>query len=231
MSYRNLIFLPVAMAALFLLAVYVDLPLAAWLHGAVTPGVDHFFHQVGRLGNGGVWAGLGLVAYAAGLYLGSHTPDAQARLRWGGLARFGLLLLLTLATAGLLTWLLKNGIARARPELFFKMHIYGVNKPFSGHGFDSFPSSHSTAVFSLAAVIALCAPPWAGVLAFAMAVLVAVSRLVNLEHYLSDVLGSALLCIWAASVWGAFILDNRRGWPLRAPWRWGKPDTVAGARA
>ena len=66
----------------------------------------------------------------------------------------------------------------------------------------SFPSSHAANAFTMAAVLTRCWPRSA-LPAWLLAALVAFSRLYLNRHWLSDVLGSALLalaCAWLAAV-------------------------------
>ena len=82
-------------------------------------------------------------------------------------------------------------MARARPELYFEQGIYGMGETFSrAQLFNSFPSSHTYAAFSVAVVLGILAPRWRWAF-LSLAALVAVSRLVNLDHYLSDVMTAA----------------------------------------
>ncbi|CUJ39198.1 acid phosphatase [Achromobacter xylosoxidans] len=52
--------------------------------------------------------------------------------------------------------------------------------------------------------------------------LVATSRLVNLDHYLSDVLTAAAIAIAVGHLLAPRVLCSKYQWPLRAPWRWWK---------
>ncbi len=62
-----------------------------------------------------------------------------------------------------------------------------------GSGNTSFPSGHSSGVFSLAAVATTLYGPWVGIPSFTLASLVGVSRLDGNKHFASDVLAGALL--------------------------------------
>ncbi|MNT56643.1 PAP2 superfamily protein [compost metagenome] len=115
---------------------------------------------------------------------------------------------------------LKRSVARARPELFFEQGIYGLGESFSRvQHFNSFPSSHTYAAFAVAVVLGILAPRgrWVFLL---LAVLVAASRLVNLDHYLSDVMTAAGIAVLVGHVLAPRVLGRKYQWPLRAPWRW-----------
>ncbi|WP_227746493.1 phosphatase PAP2 family protein [Bordetella bronchiseptica] len=137
------------------------------------------------------------------------------------IARAGMLLLATLTAGGLATWVLKNVVARARPEVLLDDGIYGMGRMFAGNPFNSFPSSHTQTAFAVAAVLGILAPRWRWP-ALALAALVAISRVINRDHYLSDVCAAALIAVVAAYAIKPYVLSPRYTWPLRAPWRWRK---------
>lgn len=62
-----------------------------------------------------------------------------------------------------------------------------------GSGNSSFPSGHTTGVFTAASVAATLYGPWVGVPSFALASLVGLSRIDANKHFASDVLAGALL--------------------------------------
>jgi undecaprenyl-diphosphatase len=77
---------------------------------------------------------------------------------------------------------------------------------FSPHAADpSFPSDHATASFAIAVAILLRSPRW-GVVALAMATVLAVARVAMGIHYPTDVIGGAALgsatalALWAPAV-------------------------------
>ena len=106
----------------------------------------------------------------------------------------------TVGGAGLAGDILKPLFGRARPKLWLDQGIFG----FTWHGaradYWSFPSGHTVTIVALA--LALAQVERRGLpLYVAAALLVAASRIVLDEHYLSDVLAGALvaaLAHWAA---------------------------------
>ena len=125
-----------------------------------------------------------------------------------------------MAVGGLVVLLLKRGVARARPELYFEKGIYGMGEAFSrAQLFNSFPSSHTYAAFSVAVVLGILAPRWRWAF-LSLAALVAVSRLVNLDHYLSDVMTAAGIAFAVAHWLAPRVLGSKYQWSLRMPWRW-----------
>ncbi len=131
-------------------------------------------------------------------------------------------MLSTMAVGGLVVLVLKRSVARARPELFFEKGIYGLGESFSRvQLYNSFPSSHTYAAFAVAVTLGILAPRWRWVFLL-LAVLVAMSRLVNLDHYLSDVMTAAGIAVLVGHVLAPRVLGAGYQWPLRAPWRWWK---------
>lgn len=92
------------------------------------------------------------------------------------------------------TSLLKVLVGRARPLAFSAQE-----SPL--HPFDnlvhSFPSGHTMAAFTLATTLSFFYPRF-GVLFFASALTLSLSRVLLLHHYLSDLFGTALLAILLA---------------------------------
>lgn len=207
------------LAALVALAYWVDLPLMQLLHRETTPVVDDFFEDVGDLANTDLFAVLALLVYAGALWAmrrGGGRFLGVACERW---ARGSLLVLAAMVVGGLVTLVLKQVVARARPEVFFDAGYYGLGTPFAGDPFDSFPSSHTLTAFAVAAALAKLVPVLRWPL-FLLAAAVGLSRLVNLDHYLSDVLAAALVAVVSVRWLAPRVLDVRQAWALRAPWQW-----------
>jgi membrane-associated phospholipid phosphatase len=208
-----------ALLVLGCLAAFVDLPLARYLHTYVSPGVDHVFEWVGEIGDSDNYTWIVLLVYVLAL-LGLRL---EWRAPWVGgyarVARGALLLFAAWIAGGIVTGILKQTVARARPEEFFERGFYGLGEAFAGKPFNSFPSSHALTAFVLAAAISATAPHlrW---LVYAIAILAAVSRLVNLDHYASDVAASAFIAIAAVHLLKRRFLDERYQWPTRMPWQW-----------
>ena len=199
---------------------WIDLPLAVWIKQSVTEGVNESFEWIGELGESGPYIGVALAFYVIGLVGLARGWTNPVRMSYASMARGSLLMLSTMAVGGLIVLVLKRSVARARPELFFEKGIYGLGESFSrAQLFNSFPSSHTYAAFAVAVVLGILAPRWRWVFLL-LAVLVAMSRLVNLDHYLSDVMTAAGIAVLVGHVLAPRVLDARYQWPLRAPWKW-----------
>jgi membrane-associated phospholipid phosphatase len=201
------------------LVLFVDLPLAKYLQANVSPTVDHVFEWIGEFGDSDNYSWIVLATYAAAL--------AALRRGWDGawvggyerVVRGALLLLSAWTAGGIVTGLLKQIVARARPEMYFEHGFYGLDEVFQGKPFNSFPSSHALTAFIVASSIAVVAPRWRWPV-YTLAVLAGISRLVNLDHFASDVTASALIAITAVHALKPWFLDEHYRWPTRLPWRW-----------
>ncbi len=88
--------------------------------------------------------------------------------------------------------ILKWVIGRPRPSIFFSEGVFECN-PFSlSPDFQSFPSSHALAIFTLATSCSLIWPKYrVGI--FILAGFLALSRVILHRHFLTDVVAGALL--------------------------------------
>lgn len=138
---------------------------------------------VTRFGEG--WETLlpGFLVLAACLFRAWRGDPIGARLaRLGWVMGF---VVLSVGGSGLLAWLLKNAIGRARPltadTLVWLQHPFAFTARFA-----SFPSGHATTAGATAVVLALLFPRRAGLI-FAGCGVVAASRVVVGMHFPSDV--------------------------------------------
>lgn len=184
------------------LILWLDKPLAFWVHhyavGAVpffaslTNAVDGAYEATNIGGRPTLFWALGL-AYLLG--------------RWVWRRRWATVLLITLLThlASVISAnFLKLAINRSRPSVLFTP---GYTESFS------FPSGHTAIYWSLFLPLALAFPRWRWPL-LAVPVLVTLGRLVLGAHYLSDVWAA----IWLVVAWATlFGLLRRLDRPLAAP--------------
>ena len=108
--------------------------------------------------------------------------------------------------AALLSNGLKHLIGRPRPK-FVHAGDWQMSMSLTS-GLDSFPSGHSTASFAIATVLAKRFPMW-GPLWLAIAVFVGVSRVLRGSHFLTDVIGGAVLGILSGCVATASFMQWR----------------------
>lgn len=101
--------------------------------------------------------------------------------------QYSLFLLASLALSGLIVNVMKFFFGRIRPRYLFSEGAYGFSPLRFLHGADSFPSGHSQTAFAVAVVLSFISPQHTKKF-IAVAILVAISRVVMTNHYLSDVL-------------------------------------------
>ncbi len=179
-------------AALALLAIFVDAPLARLL-GAVGKPPKFFDPLIDPIS----LFGQGTATVAAALVIWRLDP------RW---RRVVVTLFVAMAFSALAATFLKMLTSRARPSEFIETGaMWKAFAGFASSRFNSFPSAHSASAFAFAAVLA-AAYPRASVVLYVFAALCAVSRILTHQHYPSDVLAGAALGVWSAR------------WALRSRW-------------
>jgi len=194
-----------------------DRSLARALKAHVGGDIEGFFRVITYLGEAQYYlvpAGLGW----AGLMLASWRAAAQAtRERLRRLAVTPGFLFLSMAVSGLISNAIKYSLGRYRPRYLFESDLYGIN-PFShAWGMNSFPSGHSQAAFAAMTSLVIIFPRY-NVMWLAIAVLVALSRVVITVHYLSDaVAGSWLAICVTVAMARAF---RAKGWEPRIGRQW-----------
>ena len=202
--------LPLAAVTLILVG-FVDRPMAHFFKAADRQDIA-FFIAVNDGGNS-KWY-LVPTGVAALFCLGAASRLAIGRqrlLRWIGQA--SLFLFASVAVSGLTVNLLKVIFARARPRLLFGREEYTWHFLNMGSDINSFPSGHANTMIALALALGLLVPRlrW---LFLTIAIPVAFARVVNTNHYLSDVICGAAVAVLTAPLvrdWFA-----RRGWVFRA---------------
>jgi lipid A 4'-phosphatase len=174
--------------------IWIDRALAQFCHARASSGLHEFFDTVQRFGIGYPYLVVSGLAFAA--------------LRWGGMwqrlkswepamraaAVIPGFIFAAVAASGLLVDLLKILVGRTRPKLLFAGGTYDFGW-FGWHADDwSFPSGHAATAAAVVTALWCLWPRPLLVYVFA-AGLVALSRVVNGAHYLSDVIAGAALAV------------------------------------
>jgi membrane-associated phospholipid phosphatase len=178
-----------------------DRPAAWWgrsLAGSEWHAVANWVTEIGR----GTWT------FIATAVLG------VAGLLWRrpGLVGGSILVAASAAGAGIAANAIKILVGRARPKLLFAEESFYGAAPFSvGYDFASFPSGHTATAFASAAALWVLLPSgrwlWA-----AVAVAVAITRVVLGSHFVADVVAGGLL---GAAFGGILTATAWRWWPAR----------------
>lgn len=129
---------------------------------------------------------------------------ARFIVRRPALAARGLFVFLGVALSGLTCDVLKIVVGRSRPWVLFAGGGYDFLPLHFNSNYQSFPSGHAACAAAAALTLAVVAPRYRVRLLLAAA-LVALTRVVALAHYLSDVIaGAALAWLIVVSVQRAF---------------------------
>lgn len=113
---------------------------------------------------------------------------------------------INLCFAYILAGIVKFILARYRPEMLLTMNLYGFHYFSLNDDFNSTPSGHTVMTFALFLTIAsFVKRTWLTLLCLIPGILVAFSRLVLAEHYVSDVILGAYLGTISV-FWGQWIL-------------------------
>lgn len=138
-----------------------------------------------KWGEGTIPVGITLGTLGAGLIL--REPDVT---------RTGARLATTLAVVTIIGRGMKKGIGRARPSAGTDQYTFD---PLSTY--DAFPSGHTTVAFAISTTLADAIDrPWADAGLYTLAGGTLVSRVVGNHHWLSDVVGAAVLGTTVAKV-------------------------------
>jgi lipid A 4'-phosphatase len=209
---RRILWVAALVLAEAIAIIWVDRPLADLFHeegGALQP----FFTTVQNFGLGYPWLVLSGLAFAVLRWGGEWEPlkrwEAQMR-AWAYIPGF---IFCAVGAAGLVTDLLKIVIGRTRPKLLFASGSYDFT--WFGWRADhwSFPSGHATTAAALMTAL-WCLWPRPVWLYVAGAALVAASRVVTNQHYLSDVVAGATIGVLVARGVALLMLSRRDPRPL-----------------
>jgi membrane-associated phospholipid phosphatase len=195
----------------------IDRPLARSLKAHVDGDIEGFFRIVTRLGEAQLylipaaltWGGLMLASWRA-----ASLATRERLRRWAVAPGF---MFVSMAASGLISNAIKFSLGRYRPRYLFDQDLYGFNFFSRAWGMNSFPSGHSQAAFAAMVALLIIFPRY-NVMWLAIAVLVAMSRVIITVHYLSDAVAGSWLAICVAVV--TVRLFRARGWEPRLGRAW-----------
>jgi membrane-associated phospholipid phosphatase len=163
---------------------FADAPITAWAERVQSPNVADIIRIANRFG-GGMNPPMVVVFFlVAGVIYRTR--------RW---IAYGVAMAFAGAAAGVSVQIVKYTIGRTRPELWLG--------PFhhARAAATSFPSGHTVGAFALGGVLMLASPSRTmRVIAFLLALSVAVSRVMAFRHWTSDVLASAAIGMILAAI-------------------------------
>ena len=191
---------------------HFDLPITKYVRSVTThiPGDQLTVPWMAFTSNWGDWIGQGWrLAFLSFLLLAIAWAFKKPSIK-----SVAIQTLIAHGIAALLANVLKHLIGRPRPKF---VHSGDWQMSFSFvSGLDSFPSGHSTASFAVATVLARRFP-LLGPIFLAVAIFVGLSRILRGSHFLTDVIGGAVIgtlsgCLATAPVrqWRVAIQDGLR---------------------
>lgn len=107
-----------------------------------------------------------------------------------------LMIFLLLIMDNILAYFIKHFMGKVRPEHFLQHHEFGFKFFQSEDKFLSFPSGHSIDIMSIVAVLIFVYPRFRNMI-FSFAILLCLSRVLFLKHFLSDVFFGGSLVFFA----------------------------------
>jgi membrane-associated phospholipid phosphatase len=174
---------------------YIDQALALYIDQSSLNTSNYLFKRITQIGDS---------SYAI---TGSLLLFIIYRKRNKRFARQNLYILSAVVASGLIVDMIKVIAGRMRPELLIENHLYGFTGVKFESAFYSFPSGHSATAFAFFMALTFMNPKYKVYFLIA-AFLVAVSRIVLMQHYLSDVLiGSAIGSFTAYWIYYAYYLQ------------------------
>ena len=166
---------------------HLDLAVSKLMDRIVTPNMLYFWHAVTTIGDGTVYitaAALAFLIIPRGKRLAAYRAT---RRKLEKIWRFCTLLIAAMAGSAIVLHLVKFAASRHRPSDYFRDGIVGFFPFTITQRLDSFPSGHSQTVFVLVTTLIIAFPRhWKPILA--VGVFTAVSRVVLLNHFPSDIL-------------------------------------------
>ncbi|MBK7893011.1 MAG: phosphatase PAP2 family protein [Bdellovibrionales bacterium] len=183
-SARFLGMLLLTLSPLSWLAFYLDRPLARHFKPLFGGPLHLLAVRVTELGKADIYFGLAGLGFVLGLVLRRRLLRNQS-----------VYALAALTLSGLLVQVLKHLVGRQRP--YADLHLEATRFDFvnSNYEWHSLPSGHSQVAFTVAATMVLLGPKqrawqWSW---FAVAATIAMTRVVTLNHWLSDTLIGAFV--------------------------------------
>jgi len=116
---------------------------------------------------------------------------------------------MTNVVAGIGVWFFKFPFGRMRPKLYLLNDLYGFEWFEIKAKFASFPSGHTITAISSAVAFSLLFPKWK-YLFLSLGALIAFSRVVLTQHYLSDVVFASFLGTLVAVVLHQYYFKTKR---------------------
>lgn len=199
---------PVFAFALGSMMTGLDRSLAFFLKAHVNEHMAYFWRFMTDRGEGTLYVVVALIGLFGGWGLKRLAADQRTVDVIATLQRYCYLVLISLAASGAVIHTIKFLSGRHRPRDLFADGSFGF-EPFAFTSkLDSFPSGHSQTIFCITTVLALAFPKHWKQISF-VGLLVALSRVVMTNHFISDVVVGSWLGIMAVLLLAPHALRSR----------------------
>jgi membrane-associated phospholipid phosphatase len=188
---KKYLWLPIGLILIVLFALYVDQPVSMWFDEPKRESWRVFALEITDIGQSAQWFLLAIIVFFI-----SKSRGAQKLPHWAAHLFFALII------SGLLLHIVKFSCGRQRP------HISPERFPLVFHPFtfdwnyQSFPSGHTQTLFCVAVFFSLLWPRQR-IFFFLFALAFSFTRVMALQHFLSDIIGGAMIGLLGAqlSLW------------------------------
>ena len=181
---------------------YIDLNVMLSIHddNLFSNNINSIATSVSGILSPKVWVLIGAIATLMCIYnhfKSKKTPNALYTLS------------LTLIMTTIIATAVKITLARYRPEMYIFSQEYGFHFFSMKNAFNSMPSGHTVLSFAgLLAIANFFNKKYITILLVAVACIVAISRVIILDHYVSDVLVAAYIGTFTY-LWSKSYVDNK----------------------
>ncbi len=174
--------------ASFVSVILLDGPLAQYFKPLFGGEMHLFAARLTDVAKAGPYFGISIIVLILGTVAG-RLRQAQKK-TWDEIARWGFQSLMAFLLSGVLVQALKHIVGRKRPYAVESLSPHEFHFLTTNYEFHSFPSGHSQVMFAAATMLWLIWPK-GGFIWFLAATLIAATRIVTLNHWMSDVLAGA----------------------------------------
>ncbi len=182
------IFFILTTITVILLYNFGDREIAIYFYNMPNSKIKEFFHFITRFGKSEWYLVPSILLF---WYFRKVENREYAKMAW--------YIFVTNVIAGVGVWLFKFPFGRARPKLFLQDNIYGFEWFEINHKLTSFPSGHTITAISSAVALSLLFPRFKYIF-IPFGIVIAFSRVVGTNHYMSDVIFSLFLGSMVATV-------------------------------
>lgn len=184
--------LPVSFLGILYSIFYLDQNLANYYSDPAQQKIRLLAREITDIGLGEYWIGLSIIGYVLARLAIAVNPKSTFLKTKVLIKNWCVLLFCGLISSGLVLWFFKAVLGRQRPHKS-EMNDALVFEPLTlDWHFHSMPSGHTQVLFSVCAALCLIFPR-ARYAFITLAALLAFTRVMTLQHFLSDVIAGALL--------------------------------------